>query len=263
MPAAIGAHCLLQQGAQLQRCSHVPTRQQCSNVFIPQSQRPALTCVYGESLALLLGRDARLLAVLQLSVRLLVQGNEALDVAWSRESWRPLYSVSLKTHKQKSPEVQCIDVESFQSHVKTIKEDDELHFLWVQKVNNICLAVRVWWVLRDRAMCVGGWVVLKGRELLVLPEGSTEPSNWIHRQIKGYISLNQTRRTNLDVPLRGNGNWFLAKVFSTWMMNGFRDNRKPLHSLFETNSDLSSVSVSVNTAQTHRLWFAYIWRILN
>lgn len=90
----------------MQRCSHVPTRQQCSNVFIPQSQRPALTCVYGESLALLLGRDARLLGVLQLSVRLLVQGNEALDVAWSRESWRPLYSVSLKTHKQKSPEVQ-------------------------------------------------------------------------------------------------------------------------------------------------------------
>lgn len=57
--------------------------------------------MYGESLALVLGRDTLLLGVLQFSVRLLVvlllYGKEALDVAWSRESWRPLYSVSLKT----------------------------------------------------------------------------------------------------------------------------------------------------------------------
>lgn len=96
-------------------CSVAPTSQPGSSAVTCSylTLRPALTCVYGESLALLLGRDARLLAVLQLSVRLLVQGNEALDVGWSRESWRPLYSVSLKTHKQKSSEVQCIDVESF------------------------------------------------------------------------------------------------------------------------------------------------------
>lgn len=59
------------------------------------SQQEALTCVYGESLVLGLDLDP-----LDLGVRtpppVLLWTSEALDVVWSRDSWRPLYSVSLK-----------------------------------------------------------------------------------------------------------------------------------------------------------------------
>lgn len=61
--------------------------------------------MYGDSLALVLDRDPLLLGVLQFSVRLLLlvlllKGKEALDVAWYRESWSPLYSVSLQTETE-------------------------------------------------------------------------------------------------------------------------------------------------------------------
>lgn len=59
------------------------------------SQQEALTCVYGESLVLGLDLDP-----LDLGVRtpppVLLWTSEVLDVVWSRDSWRPLYSVSLK-----------------------------------------------------------------------------------------------------------------------------------------------------------------------
>ena len=74
--------------------------------------------------------------------------------------------------------------------------------------------------------CLEGWGVLRGLERLLgclfyqkdcskaFNKHSTEGklSNQIHREIKGYVWLNQARRRSLDVSLLGNGNWFLTKV---------------------------------------------------
>lgn len=59
------------------------------------SQQEALTCVYGESLVLGLDLDPRDLGV-RAPPPVLLWASEVLDVVWSRDSWRPLYSVSLK-----------------------------------------------------------------------------------------------------------------------------------------------------------------------
>lgn len=59
------------------------------------SQQEALTCVYGESLVLGLDLDTRDLGV-RTPPPVLLWTSEVLDVVWSRDSWRPLYSVSLK-----------------------------------------------------------------------------------------------------------------------------------------------------------------------
>lgn len=59
------------------------------------SQQEALTCVYGESLVLGLDLDP-----LDRGVRTppppLLWTSEVLDAVWSRDSWTPLYSVSLR-----------------------------------------------------------------------------------------------------------------------------------------------------------------------
>lgn len=213
-----------------------------------EAEQQILTWVYGDSLALVLGRGTLLLGVRLLSVRLLPYGKEALDVVWSRESWRPLYSVSLKTSVcwwfslMFGLIVQLMFTCMFGF---SLGEKTNYHLINKQSVGAMSGGVQKrkgGGVQRGLLGCLFYQDCCKA-----FNKHSTEGklSNQTHREIKGYIRLNQAQRRRLDVSLLGNGNWFLAKVLyrshSGWWI------------LFETTVNLAIVYLrheAIHTSQS-------------
>lgn len=92
-------------------------------------------------------------------------------------------------------------------------------------------------------------------------------SNQIHREIKGYVELNQAQRRSFNFSLGGNGNWFLTKVLCRshngwWIKSETIENLDKVY-LRQTLMNFSThASVSLHTFICHTvtsIGLVYIW----
>lgn len=102
-------------------------------------------------------------------------------------------------------------------------------------------------------------------------------SNQIHREIKGYVWLNQARRRSLDVSLLGNRNWFLTKVLhgsrhGSWIKFETTENldrvylrqiviHPPLSQCLSTQTHTHTNSY-IQAQAFHTICIIYIYRVL-